>query len=59
MVEELRGEFDAVFLGMGLAGVNGLGLSGGNGLVRDAVDFIAELRQTAGRQIRFPLAAAA
>lgn len=42
---ELRDDFDAVFLGVGLAGVNGLGLGGGSGMVRDAVDFIAELRQ--------------
>ncbi|MFP1733513.1 NAD(P)-dependent oxidoreductase [Lonsdalea quercina] len=47
-LEQLRAGFDAVFLGMGLAGVNALGiqetpLSG----VREAVDFIAELRQAA------------
>jgi dihydropyrimidine dehydrogenase (NAD+) subunit PreT len=43
---ELRREFDAVFLGMGLAGVNALGCEGEalNG-VHDAVDYIAELRQ--------------
>src|SRR5690606_39638222 len=37
---------DAVFLGMGLGGVNALGAEGENlpGVV-DAVDFIAELRQ--------------
>lgn len=45
-LEQLRAGFDAVFLGMGLAGVNALGiaetpLTG----VREAVDFIAELRQ--------------
>ncbi len=43
---QLRQDYDAVFLGLGLAGVNALGiesesLSG----VRNAVDFIAELRQ--------------
>jgi dihydropyrimidine dehydrogenase (NAD+) subunit PreT len=45
-LEALRGEFDAVFLGIGLAGVNALGVDG-EGLcgVRNAVDFIAELRQ--------------
>ncbi|MRX51220.1 FAD-dependent oxidoreductase [Paracoccus sp. S-4012] len=43
-LEALRGEFDAVFLGMGLAGVNQLGFDAPH--VRDAVDFIAELRQT-------------
>jgi len=44
----LRQQFDAVFVGVGLAGVNALGLDG-EGLcgVRNAVDFIAELRQTA------------
>jgi dihydropyrimidine dehydrogenase (NAD+) subunit PreT len=43
---ELRDEYDAVFLGMGLGGVNALGLEG-EGLtgVANAVDFIAELRQ--------------
>jgi len=43
----LRNDFDAVFLGVGMASVNGLGLEG-EGLegVRDAVDYIAELRQT-------------
>ncbi|MEO8670632.1 MAG: NAD(P)-dependent oxidoreductase [Tahibacter sp.] len=42
----LRAEFDAVFLGMGLTGVNALGVEG-EALrgVRNAVDFIAELRQ--------------
>ncbi|MBN9058186.1 MAG: FAD-dependent oxidoreductase, partial [Rhizobiales bacterium] len=43
---ELRGSFDAVFLGMGLAGVNALGLDGEDlAGVADAVDYIAELRQ--------------
>ncbi|MFO1193129.1 MAG: NAD(P)-dependent oxidoreductase [Rhodoferax sp.] len=47
-LEALVGEFDAVFLGLGLAGVNALGITepavpG----VRNAVDFIAELRQAA------------
>jgi dihydropyrimidine dehydrogenase (NAD+) subunit PreT len=45
-LDRLREEFDAVFLGIGLAGVNALGapnedLSG----VEDAVHYIAELRQ--------------
>jgi len=43
---DLRERFDAVFLAIGLAGVNALGASGqGKAGVRDAVDFIAELRQ--------------
>lgn len=43
----LRRDFDAVFLGMGLAGVNKLGLAGEGALegVVDAVDYIARLRQ--------------
>jgi glutamate synthase (NADPH/NADH) small chain len=43
---DLREDFDAVFLGMGLAGVNALGAEGerASGAV-DAVDWIAELRQ--------------
>ena len=45
-LEKLRKEFDAVFLGVGLQGVNALGLSGEGGPgVDDAVDYIAELRQ--------------
>lgn len=43
---DLTGSFDAVFLGMGLAGVNGLGIEGEDlSGVEDAVDFIAALRQ--------------
>ncbi|MGB6119294.1 MAG: NAD(P)-dependent oxidoreductase [Mesorhizobium sp.] len=43
---ELASSHDAVFLGMGLAGVNALDASGeASEGVRDAVDFIAELRQ--------------
>lgn len=47
-LDALRMDYDAVFLGMGLGGVNALGveetpLAG----VREAVDFIAELRQAA------------
>ena len=42
----LRSRFDAVFLGIGLGGVNGLRLEGEDkDGVRDAVDFIADLRQ--------------
>jgi glutamate synthase (NADPH/NADH) small chain len=45
-LEGLRAEFDAVFLGMGLGGVNDLGVEGADkGGVLDAVDFIADLRQ--------------
>ncbi len=45
-LEELREDFDAVFLGMGLGGVNVLGSDGEDkDGVADAVDFIAELRQ--------------
>jgi dihydropyrimidine dehydrogenase (NAD+) subunit PreT len=44
---ELETEYDAVFLGIGLAGVNALRAKGEEMAgVRDAVDFIAELRQT-------------
>jgi glutamate synthase (NADPH/NADH) small chain len=43
---DLKEDFDGVFLGMGLAGVNALGADGegGSGTI-DAVDWIAELRQ--------------
>ncbi len=48
-LDGLRADFDAVFLGLGLAGVNALGVpepqaTGASGLAA-AVDFIAELRQ--------------
>lgn len=43
---ELRKKYDAVFLGCGLAGVNGLGLDGEQVEgVANAVDYIAALRQ--------------
>ena len=43
---DLAARYDAVFLGMGLAGVNGLGCPGEDlDGVSDAVDFIAALRQ--------------
>ena len=43
---QLRRDYDAVFLGMGLTGVNALALEGEELRgVRNAVDFIAELRQ--------------
>lgn len=43
---ELRERFDAVFLGLGLGGVNSLAVDGNDkDGVLDAVDFIADLRQ--------------
>jgi len=43
---QLKAEYDAVFLGVGLADVNGLDLEGeDNPAVEDAVEFIARLRQ--------------
>lgn len=45
-LETLKAEYDAVFLGIGLGGVNALGAEGEDKQgVSDAVDFIAELRQ--------------
>jgi glutamate synthase (NADPH/NADH) small chain len=45
-LEELTGDFDAVFLGIGLGGVNALVAEGAaREGVRPAVDFISELRQ--------------
>ncbi|AYD01911.1 NAD(P)-dependent oxidoreductase [Neorhizobium sp. NCHU2750] len=45
-LSDLVAQYDAVFLGMGLSGVNGLGIEGENLQgVEDAVDFIARLRQ--------------
>lgn len=45
-LSDLTARYDAVFLGMGLSGVNGLGVEGENlSGVDDAVDFIAALRQ--------------
>ncbi|MFC4215438.1 NAD(P)-dependent oxidoreductase [Pseudophaeobacter arcticus] len=45
-LEALKGDFDAVFLSIGLAGVNALRAEGEDlSGVRDAVDFIEELRQ--------------
>jgi len=47
-LNDLRRDYDAVFLGVGLGGVNGLGLEGEDlDGVLDAVDFIAALRQAA------------
>jgi glutamate synthase (NADPH/NADH) small chain len=51
-LSDLTGKYDAVFLGMGLAGVNGLGVEGENLIgVEDAVDFIASLRQTKDKSV--------
>jgi dihydropyrimidine dehydrogenase (NAD+) subunit PreT len=45
-LSDLRRDYDAVFLGLGLAGVNALGIDGeALAGVRNAVDFIADLRQ--------------
>ncbi|MDZ4138222.1 MAG: NAD(P)-dependent oxidoreductase [Erythrobacter sp.] len=45
-LSDLRAEFDAVFLGIGLSGVNALRAEGEDlSGVRNAVDFIADLRQ--------------
>lgn len=46
-LDALARDFDAVFLGVGLGAVNDPGLGAGHAVMRDAVDFIAELRQTA------------
>ncbi len=49
---DLRRDFDAVFLGIGLGGVNALGLDGESlPGVGNAVDFIAHLRQTPLEQV--------
>jgi dihydropyrimidine dehydrogenase (NAD+) subunit PreT len=49
-LKALQAEFQAVFLAMGLAGVNALGVPGDDGEgVEAAVDFIAALRQTPDR----------
>ncbi|MCW5629679.1 MAG: NAD(P)-dependent oxidoreductase [Rhodoferax sp.] len=45
-LEQLTRDYDAVFLGMGLAGVNTIGIAEPEAAgVRNAVEFIAELRQ--------------
>ncbi|MGN6549456.1 MAG: NAD(P)-dependent oxidoreductase [Pararhizobium sp.] len=46
-LDRLVADYDAVFLGMGLPGVNGLGLDGDDAEgCLDAVDYIARLRQS-------------
>ncbi len=45
-LDDLSAQYDAVFLGVGLGGVNSLSVDGENeSSVSDAVDFIADLRQ--------------
>jgi dihydropyrimidine dehydrogenase (NAD+) subunit PreT len=54
-LSELRTQYDAVFLGIGLSGVRALAIEGEIlGGVRNAVDFIAELRQ-AGDKAMLPV----
>ena len=51
-LDELTANFDAVFLGMGLGGVNALGIEEPQLVgLRAAVDFIAELRQSDPSQV--------
>ncbi len=46
-LQSLCGEYDAVFLGLGLSGTGALGMAGEDlAGITDAVDFIAELRQS-------------
>lgn len=46
-LDDLRRDHDAVFLGLGMGGVNELGIEGEDlDSVIDAIDYIAELRQT-------------
>lgn len=54
-LQALRGDHDAVYLAVGLATTQGLGVPGESlAGVRDAVDFIAELRQTEDKS-RLPI----
>ncbi|MEL6640901.1 MAG: NAD(P)-dependent oxidoreductase [Pseudomonadota bacterium] len=46
----LQADHDAVFLGFGLGGVNALSLDGAHSNALDAVDWIAEMRQSADKQ---------
>lgn len=46
MIEELQSGFDAVFLSIGLTGVNSLTLEGSHPHAIDAVDWIAQMRQS-------------
>ncbi|NEL16026.1 dihydropyrimidine dehydrogenase, partial [Escherichia coli] len=47
----LRADYDAVFLGLGLGGTNGLGLGDVPAGVSDAVAFIAALRQAPDKTV--------
>jgi len=45
-LDQLRNDYDAVFLGLGLGAVNALGLEGEEvDAIKDAVDYISDLRQ--------------
>ncbi len=46
---QLSSDYDAVFLGMGLAGVNALALEGAHDGLGDAVDWIESMRQSADK----------
>ena len=49
-LDDLRRDHDAVFLGLGMGGVNELGIEGEElDGVADAIDYIAELRQSADK----------
>jgi glutamate synthase (NADPH/NADH) small chain len=55
LLENLTTTFDAVFLALGLAGTNRLGIEGEDlPGIRDAVSFIAELRQAADKSVLQP-----
>ena len=45
-LEQLKKDYDAIFLGIGLAGVNALELEGAHNGIVDAVDWIAKMRQS-------------
>ncbi len=50
-LDDVRAKYDAVFLAIGMGGVNALGLAGEDADgVEDAVDYIAELRQAEDRR---------
>ncbi|WP_350334281.1 NAD(P)-dependent oxidoreductase [Coralliovum pocilloporae] len=46
---DLQADYDAIFLSIGLAGVNALSLEGRHASVIDAVDWIADMRQSADK----------